>query len=263
MILHLGPDSPALVRAAATSVLILHISAGSVGILSGATALLARKGARLHRTAGNVFFVSMLIMSAIGACVAPFFPDRISALVGVLTFYLVATGWASVKRAAAGFGFFDIGALVVVASAAVALLTLGLHGMNSPGGLVDIDGQPYQAGFAFGALAALAAILDIRVILGGGIFDQGRIGRRIARHLWRLCVALFIAASSLFLGQPQVFPAPLRGSPILFAPEIAILGLMIFWLLRVRFTNALKLGAPGRGAPAGRMGDHHQAEGRA
>jgi len=62
-----------LVRGAATTILILHISGGGLAILSGAAALLFRKCSRRHRLAGNVFFVSMLTLSAIGACVAPFF----------------------------------------------------------------------------------------------------------------------------------------------------------------------------------------------
>jgi hypothetical protein len=52
-----------------------------------------------------------------------------------------------------------------------------------------------------------------------------------------MCVALLIAAFSFFLGQPQVFPASVRGSALLYIPEIAVLGLMIFWLVRVRFTH--------------------------
>ena len=84
-----------------------------MGILSSATALLARKGSRVHRRAGNWFFVSMLTMSAIGASVAPFLPDRISTVAAVLTFYLVATAWVTVRRNEGRVGFFEIGAAVV------------------------------------------------------------------------------------------------------------------------------------------------------
>jgi hypothetical protein len=44
----------------------------------------------------------MLIMSAIGAAVSPFLPrpEWIDVVAGVLTFYLVATAWATVKRRA-------------------------------------------------------------------------------------------------------------------------------------------------------------------
>jgi hypothetical protein len=41
-------------------------------------------------------------------------------------------------------------------------------------------------------------------------------------------------------GNNQVFPASLRGSPLLFVPVLAVLVLMIFWLCRVRFTSAYK-----------------------
>jgi hypothetical protein len=52
--------------------------------------------------------------------------------------------------------------------------------------------------------------------------------------------ALLIAALSFFLGQQQVFPPSVRGSPLLFVPKIAVVGVMIFWVVRVRFTNRFK-----------------------
>ena len=48
--------------------------------------------------------------------------------------------------------------------------------------------------------------------------------KRIRRHLWRMCFGLFIATGSFFLGQQQVFPAVLRGSPLLIV--LAILPLV-------------------------------------
>ena len=49
-----------------------------------------------------------------------------------------------------------------------------------------------------------------------------------------------IATGSFFLGQQQVMPAFMHGSPVLVALGIAPLPLMIFWLVRVRFTNRFK-----------------------
>jgi uncharacterized membrane protein len=234
MILQLSAGSSGLVRGAAALVLSLHITAATVGILSGATALLARKGSRLHRKAGNWFFVSMLTMSAIGAGVAPFLPDRISTVAAVLTFYLVATAWVTVRRKEGSAGLFEIGSGIVALSIAVAGVTFGLQASNSSTGL--IEGQPAGTAFMFAAVAVLAAIGDLSIIA-----RRGGVGvRRIARHLWRMCFALFIAAGSFFLGQQQVFPASMRGSSLLFLPEIAVLGLMIFWLVRVRFTAWIK-----------------------
>jgi hypothetical protein len=74
------------------------------------------------------------------------------------------------------------------------------------------------------------------MLVRGGVFGA----HRIVRHLWRMCFGLFIATGSFFIGQQQVFPAFLRKTNVLFVPAILPLILLIFWLFRVRFTNAYK-----------------------
>src|SRR4051812_26505195 len=132
MILEVSPESSALVRGATALVLILHISAGGIGLLSGATALLSRKGARLHRLAGNAFFVSMMIMSTIGALASPFLPTPqwANVFVGAFTFYLVSTAWITVRRKENSVGRFEIVAFVFAASFALVALALGTLVVN-------------------------------------------------------------------------------------------------------------------------------------
>ena len=78
-------------------------------------------------------------------------------------------------------------------------------------------------------IGSLAAVGDLRLILARGV--SGAV--RLARHLWRMTVALFIAANALFLGQPQVFPKALQGW--LFLPALLILGLLLYWLGHVGY----------------------------
>lgn len=237
MILQVSPESSALIRGAAALVLILHISGGSVGILSGAIALFVRKGSPLHRLAGNIFFVAMLTMSGIGACVAPFLPDpdRGSTVMGIFTFYLVASAWMTVKRKEGSIGVFEKIAFLVVLGCACADLIFGLQATRSPTG--TLDGNPSALFFVFGSVMALATAMDLRLILRGGISGV----QRIARHVWRMCFALFVATGSFFLGQQKVMPAFMQGSPILVALGIAPLLFMIFWLYRVHFSSAYKM----------------------
>jgi hypothetical protein len=231
MSLYVSPESSWLVRSAAEAVLIAHVSGGGLGLLSGATALLVPKGQRLHRIAGNVFFVSMLVASALGACVSPFLPQPAwgNVAMGLFVFYLVATSWVTIRRKEGSVGSFEIGAFFVALSVAAFGVMLGLLGTrsatSSPGGF-----------FFFATIVALAAAGDLRMILRGGVLGA----QRIARHLWRMCFALLIGAISLFLGQPQLFPASVHKSGVLFVPEVAVLGALIFWLIRVRFTNGFK-----------------------
>jgi uncharacterized membrane protein len=200
-------------------VLAVHVGAGMAGLLAGTVALAVRKGGRLHRRAGNVFFVAMLIMSAFAAWLAFLVSQRGNALGGMFTFYLVATGWATVRRRAGHVGRFEIVALVAALGAAATAVFFGVSAARSPGGLLDGVAPPNY--YVVAALAALAAALDLKVILRGGVAGVPR----IARHVWRLCVGLFIATGSFFLGQQQVMPAFMQGS------------LMLFWLFRIRFRN--------------------------
>ena len=72
-------------------ILIIHICAGLVGLLSGAAAMSFRKGSRRHRVAGNVFFVAMLVMGSSAAYLGNVFG-------GLFACYLVATAWLTARR---------------------------------------------------------------------------------------------------------------------------------------------------------------------
>lgn len=232
-VLELPPGSPEAALIAADIVLVLHITGGSVAMISGAVALLARKGEAVHRAAGTVFFLSMLLTAAIGAVVAPFLTDgqRPNTVAGILTFYLVLTAWTAVLRQDGGIDRFAILGFFVALGAAVAGVLFALEAQASPTG--TIDGSPPQAFALFMIVGGIAAATDLKVIVHGGISGAPR----IARHLWRMCVGLFIAAGSFFLGQQQVFPPSVRGSLILFVPVFAPLLFLLFWLVRVRLTN--------------------------
>ena len=91
-------------------------------------------------------------------------------------------------------------------------------------------GQP-AAYFIFTAIAWLAA-LAYKMMLARNVRHARRISRTCGAFL-----ALFLAAGSFFLGQPQVFPASVRDSGLLPIPVLLIFVLMFFWLLRVRFSQ--------------------------
>jgi hypothetical protein len=114
----------------------------------------------------------------------------------------------------------------------------------SPTGMVD--GQPPQAPWMFAIVATIAALSDVKVILRRGISGAPR----IARHLWRVCFALFIASGSLFLGQSQVFPKVLQHSGLLAIPALAPGVFLIFWMLRVRLGKRFRPLVPA-GQPTG------------
>lgn len=142
--------------------------------------------------------------------------------------YLVTTGWLTVRRKDAVISRADVGAcvgvLVIAAVALIWLLPLSLDPANSG------HGVPVAAPVILAALAAILGALDLKVIMAGGVTGAPR----IVRHLWRMCLGLFVATGSFFIGQQGDMPASVRGSPILlllgFAPLLAIFP----WVLVVR-----------------------------
>jgi hypothetical protein len=206
-----------------------------MGLLSGAVAVTFRKGSRRHGLAGNVFVISMLGMSTAGTYLAFMKHQMNNVFGGVLAFYLVTTAWATARRRDGETGIFDWGALLFALTVGAGIMTYGFEAANSPTGAKD--GIPAGMYFFLGSVALLSAAGDIRMLVHGGVFGV----HRIARHLfWRMCFSLFIATGSFFLGQQQVFPDWLRKTNLLFLPAILPLILLIFWLFRVRFTNAYK-----------------------
>ena len=91
--------------------LILHISGGTLGILSGFAAMFLRKGSRRHAIAGQAFVASMLTMASCGAVLALMKHEMNNVFGGILTLYLVATAWATALRGG-GVGWLEPGSAV-------------------------------------------------------------------------------------------------------------------------------------------------------
>ena len=80
--------------------LLLHISGGTIGLLSGAAAVCFRKGSRRHGIAGNVFVISMLTLAASGILLAILKHKTGDTVGGALTLYLDAPENAEVADGA-------------------------------------------------------------------------------------------------------------------------------------------------------------------
>lgn len=243
--LQVPPGSPWWMSLGADVILFLHIAGGALALASGAIALFARKGGRVHTAAGLTFCVSMAIMATIGAAVSPFLPvpERANVIAGILTLYLVVSGWRSVRSKQAVAGRLDMLGLIVALTCTATGGLWAIQAANSPEG--TLDGSPPQAFYVFIIIGTLAGIGDLRLILKGRVSGAPR----LSRHLWRMCVALFIAAGSFFLGQQRVMPVWMRGSPWLFVPTLTPVVVMVYWLIRLRFKNRLVLRAPRANLP--------------
>jgi len=215
----------------------MHIVAGGLAMVLGAVALVASKGATLHRKSGLLFVYAMLVMGFSGSILALRLSlTNMNVLGGFMAAYFVVTALTTVRPASVWTRWVNQAALLVVIGLSVADIVLGFKAFASPD--EALNGVPFFMLFFMATITGLAAAGDVRLLRLGTLAA----GPRISRHLWRMCFALFIAAGSFFSIRervakilPEPFTTPLmRGLPVLL-----IFVAMFYWLWRVRVRHML------------------------
>ncbi|MFY7957220.1 MAG: hypothetical protein ACOVNT_03845 [Flavobacterium macrobrachii] len=75
-----------------TILLIIHIIAGSIGLLTGTINIIKKKGDKAHKSVGKFFFYSMLINGFAGFIMSLIHRNDFLLIVAVFSIYMVATG---------------------------------------------------------------------------------------------------------------------------------------------------------------------------
>lgn len=209
--------------------LAVHFAAGLVSIAAGSIALAVAKGGRLHKQSGVVFTWAMIVLGLTAAGIGVYENRPGQVFGGLLAAYLVFTAMTTVKPLP------GIGQRVNVA---LMVLAFGYGAASVYGGVTEwldptvrVIGRPRVVPpLVIGSVMLLAAIGDLRAIRAGGL----RGSRRLARHLWRMCFALFVATGSFFLGQMKFVPEPVRIVPLLLVLGFAPIVFLFYWMWRVR-----------------------------
>ena len=216
----------------------IHIVAGGLAIILGGCALAVRKGSWLHRRSGLLFVYAMLTMGLSGSTMALRQSlTNANVLGGFMSAYFVVTALTTVRAASVWTRRLDIAALTVAIGLALFEISLGIRAFSSPDG--EIQGVPFFMLFFLATVTSLAALGDVRIMRAGAL----RGGRRLARHLWRMCFALFIAAGSFFSIRARVakvLPAPFTTPMMRLLPILLVFVAMFYWLWRVRGRTGLR-----------------------
>jgi uncharacterized membrane protein len=217
----------------------IHIVAGALALVLGAVALLAKKGGTIHRRGGLAFACAMFVMGVSGALLGNVFG-------GLMAIYFVATAATTVRPRSVWTRAIDVAAVAVAIAFTLVTFRAGVEAFGSPGRARD--GIPFAMFFFLATVTTLAVIGDVRVLRLGVL----RGGPRLARHLWRMCFALFIAAGSFFSIRERVakvLPEPFTTGPMRLLPILLVFVAMFYWLWRVR--RQPLPGAPRRDLPVG------------
>ncbi|MEO8505592.1 MAG: DUF2306 domain-containing protein [Acidobacteriota bacterium] len=215
----------------------VHIAAGGLAMVLGAVALSVKKGGTIHRGSGRLFVYAMLLMGT-SATILEFLkaPNWTNVLAALMTAYFVVTALLTVRPASPWSRPVQIAALAVATGLALIDVLGGVKAFNSPHRV--LNGVPFVMHFVLATVMTLAAIGDVRVLRSGA----PRGGPRLARHLWRMCFALFIAAGSFFSIRSRVarvLPELFTTGPMRTLPILLVFGAMFYWLWRVRRRRVL------------------------
>jgi uncharacterized membrane protein len=202
----------------------IHVAAGGLALVLGAVALSVKKGGALHRRSGMLFVHAMAVMGVTAA-----FLGNMGG--GLMAIYFVLTALTTVRSASPWTRRIDLAALAIPILLGLGSILKGVEAFRSPGR--SLNGVPFLMLFFIAAVLLLAAAGDVRVLRSG----PPRGARRLARHLWRMCFALFIAAGSFFSVRERVaklLPEPLTTAPMRMLPIALVFAAMFYWLWRVR-----------------------------
>jgi uncharacterized membrane protein len=210
----------------------VHIVAGGFAIVLGGTALVASKGGTLHRGSGMLFVYAMLTMGISGSFLALRQSlTNANVLGGFMCTYFVVTALTAVRAPSAWTRGLNAAALVIAVGLTSVEIALGVAAIGSPRGM--LNGVPFVMLFFLATVTSLAALGDIRVMRFGPL----RGAKRLSRHLWRMCFALFIAAGSFFSIRARVariLPEPFTTAPMRALPVVLVFVAMFYWLWRLR-----------------------------
>jgi len=214
----------------------IHIAAGGLAVILGAIALSVKKGGTIHRRSGMLFVYAMVVMGTTASILEFLKSAAVTNVVAALmAIYFVGTALTTVRPPSRWTRIINIAALTVASGLALLSIAGGLKAVRAPG--LSSGGVPFRTigvmSFVLATVLLLSAIGDVRVML----FGSPTGGKRLARHLWRMCFALFIAAGSFFSIRHRVakiLPEPFTTGPMRALPIVLLFGAMFYWLWRVR-----------------------------
>lgn len=215
-----------------TAITGLHVAAGALAVLLGAVAAATRKGGTVHIRAGRWFVLLMTAASLLGALLGlvSFEQYFITFFAGVLGAYLVVSGWLTARTRDGKSGLATLALGLINALNFAALLTIGVTALSAGDGLMfGFAGEDY---LFLAGMAAIGLLSDFSLLFRKPLSPNSR----TARHLWRMLLGFFIAAGSAFTGPgAKAFPEWMQQSGVLAAPELLIIMLMVYYLVRTRF----------------------------
>jgi len=201
------------------TILFLHIAAGVVALATAGMALVAHKGARVHRLSGRTYAAAMLGVGLTTFVLVALKPNAFLFAIGIFSLYLVFTGWRAARLRDGRPRGADHAAGGLMALTGGVMMAAGL------GELLSGGSQPVIL-LVFGSIGLTLALTDWRDWRRGPV----RGGERIGRHLTRMMAGTIATLTAAAVVNLDFLPPLVTwlGPTVLITPAI------FWWNRRVR-----------------------------
>jgi len=207
--------------------IVLHITSGAIGLLTGFLTILLPKGDQQHKRTGNIYIWAMLSLGVTGAIVAFVRDIPLSMMNGLVICYFVLTSLSTIRNPIHSTTVFDK-ALMASAwfiTAGFVYFVVQVTGTETG----QLGGFGPGAYVVFGSVMFFSAIADTRYLVKSGLSRK----QQLVRHLWRMLFPLFMASAAFFLGQATLFPQSLQAIEILIIPVVFVILSLLYWTVKV------------------------------
>ena len=199
--------------------LVIHITAGSIALLTAFVALVTAKGGVIHVRAGRVYAIGMSVIFLTAVPLAALGADVFLLLIAFFSFYLVFAGWRFARNRSRRAQPVDWIAVAIMGLTGLGMWTYAVVlGLSGSGQWVTM--------LAFGSIAVALSVAD------GLFFIQGRSAnrrpaayRRIQRHLTNMMAGTIATVTAVMVVNVSLNPVWL---PWLL-PTIVITPLIVWW----------------------------------
>lgn len=207
--------------------LILHIVAGTIGLLTGTVNIIGKKGGKNHRIVGQLFLYSMLTVSASAFVLSVLHPNYFLFIVAVFTLYMVASGtrYLELKNLSKGQKPATIDWLLT-------------YFMLSFGALFILFGTYHLIHKnSFGAVFIVFGVIGLRMVRSD--FKNFR-GKGSAANVWLIAhiqrmIGAYVAALTAFLVvNNKVIPAYIAW----LLPTVIFVPLIVIWVRKYKIVKA-------------------------
>ncbi len=199
-----------------TLLLSIHIATGFISLALGLYIMMAKKGDKLHKKTGNIYFYSMMINSIMAIPMSYLHPNLFLFLIAIWTLYMLLTGKRYLLlKSVNDVSMKDWLLLIISATASVVFLLMGLK-------LILHKNE-------FGIVVISFALLMTMMVIQDYMNYKGRSKIKnywITTHIQRM-VASYIATTTAFL---VVNNTVLPGVIAWLLPTMVFTPLLVWWV---------------------------------